>query len=233
MELKINGKSVQAAEGETILKVARREGFVIPTLCYHETLGPIGRCRLCSVEVTEADKTRVVASCIYPVKAGMAVSTDSEGARAARKKAVEALVSLAPASDVIQNLAREYGAAVPGGAGQTGSKCIQCTQCVKTCKNVVGANALEMSGKGEDKKVGPRSDAESACIACGACAVVCPTGHIVMKETNGTRSIWNREFTLAACPKCGRYQAPQAQLQWIAGKTGVPVETLLVCPDCK
>ncbi len=230
-ELKIDGKTVQAADGETILTVARREGFVIPTLCYHEALGPIGRCRLCSVEVTEGDKTRVVASCIYQAKAGMVISTDSEGARSARKKAIEALVALAPASDIIQGLARAYGAAVQPQAGHAGSKCIQCTQCVKTCKSIVGVNALEMSGKGDDKKVAPRSD--SACIACGACAVACPTGHIVMKEANGTRNIWGRDFALAACPKCGRYHAPQGQLQWIASKTGVPVETLLVCPDCK
>ncbi len=230
-ELKINGRTVQAAEGETILTVARREGFVIPTLCYHEALGPIGRCRLCSVEVTEGDKTRVVASCIYQAKAGMVISTDSEGARNARKKAIEALVALAPASDVIRQLALEYGAAVQPQSGPAGSKCIQCTQCVKTCKSIVGVDALEMSGKGDEKKVGPRPD--SACIACGACAVACPTGHISIKETNGKRSIWGREFTLAACPKCGRYQAPQAQLEWMAGKTGVPVTTLVVCPDCK
>lgn len=230
-ELKINGKTVQAADGETILTVARREGFVIPTLCYHESLGPIGRCRLCSVEVTEGDKTRVIASCIFQAKAGMVVSTDSDGVRSARKKAIEALIALAPASDIIQGLAREYGAAAQSPTTHAGSKCIQCTQCVKTCKDIVGVNALEMTGTGDDKKVGPRSD--SGCIACGACAVVCPTGHIVMKEGNGRRNIWGRDFTLAACSKCGRYQAPEAQLAWIAGKTGVAAESLLVCPDCK
>ncbi len=228
-ELTINGKTVQAADGETILTVARRAGFVIPTLCYNEALGPIGRCRVCSVEVTEGDKTRVVASCIYKAKAGMVISTDSDEARNARKKAIEALIAMAPGSDVIWKLAGEYGAGEP--QASAGSTCIQCTQCVKTCKEIVGVNALEMSGKGDDKKVAPRPDA--GCIACGACAVACPTGHIVMKETNGTRSIWGKDFALAACPKCGRYQAPQAQLQWIAGKAGVPVETLLVCPDCK
>ncbi|OPY64783.1 MAG: NADP-reducing hydrogenase subunit HndC [Syntrophorhabdaceae bacterium PtaU1.Bin034] len=235
MELKINGKVVRAEEGETILNVARREGFVIPTLCYHETLGPMGRCRICAVEVVEGEKSRVVSSCIYPAREGMQITTDSEAVKLARKKAIQGLLSLAPASDVIQALANQYGVPQVGySESQAENKCILCTQCIKTCKDVVGVAALEMSGKDEEKKVGPRSDQSSGtCIACGACVVVCPTSHVVMEEKNGTRRVWGKDFSLATCPKCGRYQAPVSQLEWISQKTGTPTEKLSVCPDCR
>lgn len=235
VNLKIDGKAVQAEQGDTILKVARREGFVIPTLCYHETLGPNGTCKICTVEVTEGEKKRTVASCLYPAREGMEVVTDSEAVRQARKEVLEGFLARCPSSEVIRAMAAEYGVAVDGPADpQNRNKCILCNICVKTCKNVVGVAALEMIGKGADKKVGPRADdSGNGCIACGACVVACPTGHIVMTEEKGVRSVWGKEFTLAVCSKCGREHAPLSQLQWISGRTGVAMDALMVCLDCK
>ena len=76
VEFVINGKTVRAEKGEMILDVARREGFDIPTLCYHETLGSDGRCRLCMVEVQKGNRKRMVTSCLYPVENGIEVNEE-------------------------------------------------------------------------------------------------------------------------------------------------------------
>lgn len=229
-ELKINGRVVKGEKGETVRKVAERENIHIPTLCFNETLGPMGRCKLCSVSVREGDKTRIVASCLYPVREGMEVLTDGDEVFADRKEAIQAMLALAPAAGVIHALAAAYGIAVPEyGPDKANERCILCSMCVKTCKEVVGVAALSIAGKGDERKV----EATDACIGCGACVVVCPTGHIVMEERDGVRTVWGNKFELAKCPKCGRAQAPSFQLEWISKKTGVPMETLMVCQDCK
>ena len=65
LTIEINGKSVEAHEGETILKVLRREGINVPTLCYMDGLTPTGACRMCVVEVEGA--RGLVPSCAFPV----------------------------------------------------------------------------------------------------------------------------------------------------------------------
>jgi bidirectional [NiFe] hydrogenase diaphorase subunit len=226
IQLKINGKTVQAEDGQTILEVARGEDIKIPTLCFHEKLGSSGRCKLCVVQVREADGyERIVASCLYKAKDGMEITTDSPEVVEARKKNLTDLIARAPSAERLQYLAILYGVPIPDyNREQEGNKCILCTLCVRTCKRVVGVGALSVSRK---------IQTSDACIGCGACVVVCPTGHIKMSEENGTRTVWGKSFDLATCPKCGRAQAPLFQLQWISEKVHVPLEELLICPDCR
>ena len=76
--LTIDGVKIQAEEGSTILEAARLYGFNIPTLCYHDELTPYGACRLCMVEVNDGRRTRLVTSCLYPVREGIRVKTHSK-----------------------------------------------------------------------------------------------------------------------------------------------------------
>lgn len=226
IQLKINGRTVQADEGHTILDIARRENIKIPTLCFHEKLGSSGRCKLCVVQVREKDGyERIVASCLYKAKEGMEIVTDSPDVTEARRKNLSDLLAKAPSAERLQYLAIRYNVPIPDyNREEAGSKCILCTLCVRTCKRVAGVGALSVSRK---------IQVSDACIGCGACVVVCPTGHIKMNEENGSRTVWGKSFDLAKCPKCGRNQAPLFQLKWLSEKTQVPLEELMICPDCR
>ncbi len=91
IEVTLNGKKVQAEPGITILELARRNGIEIPTLCHDEELKPYGSCWVCAVEVK--GRRGFVTSCGTVVTPGMEITTDSEDIHAARKMALELLIS--------------------------------------------------------------------------------------------------------------------------------------------
>ncbi|MDP2248976.1 MAG: 2Fe-2S iron-sulfur cluster-binding protein, partial [Hydrogenophaga sp.] len=79
----LNGRAVEAAPGETLLKAAQRAGVAVPHLCHQDGLRSPGNCRACVVEI---DGERVLApSCCRSPTPGMVVTTDSPRAAAAQK----------------------------------------------------------------------------------------------------------------------------------------------------
>lgn len=233
--LKINGKSVQAEEGTYVLEAARSAGFEIPTLCFNEQLSREGRCRLCVVEVEKNSRAKLVTSCLYPVEEGLKVSTDTEKVRLVRKMVLELLLARNPDAEVVRELAAEHGINKSRfGLDEDTDRCILCGLCVRTCREVVGVEAIGFSRRGVTKDVGaPFVEPSQACIGCGACYFVCPTKAIELEEEKDERSIWDRTFKMQDCSECGKYFAPIFQLEWISRKTGVPVKDLKICQDCR
>jgi len=232
----IDGKKIEAPAGTTLLKAARDNGIEIPTLCAHEALEESGACRFCSVEIKKGSRSKVVTSCLYPVEEGLIVDTKSERVMNVRRLVLQLLMARNPDADVIRQLAEKMGvSAQPRFIPDTDKgKCILCRLCVRTCEHVVGAKAIGLSSRGSHKTVGPPFGEDSpTCIGCGACAYVCPTGHIEMETTHDTRKIWGRTFKMQACDVCGRYFAPVDQLAFISWKTGVPVGELATCTSCR
>ena len=89
--LKINGMTVTAPKGATILEAARLAGIDIPTLCFLKEINEIGACRICVVEVKGAKS--LVASCVYPVNEGMEVFTNTKKVLDSRRKTLQLLLS--------------------------------------------------------------------------------------------------------------------------------------------
>jgi len=234
VEITIDGKKVQAREGESVLEVSRRLKKDIPSLCYHEEVSPFGACRLCMVEVKEGGKWQLVTSCQQVVEKGMEVRTDSDAIREGRRLAAELLYYKYPNVPAVREIAQKLGVAVKDEAIEA-HECILCGLCVRACREVVGAEALTFMDRGlgrenAEPEIGSNPD---KCIGCGSCAYICPTGFVQMEAVDGKRIIWDKVFHMAKCKICNRYFAPIEQLEFISRKTGVPVERLMVCTSCR
>ena len=235
VNLTIDGQTVQSPPGLTLLLAAREHGVEIPTLCYHDDLKPEGHCRLCVVEIGEPGRTRLVNSCTYPAETGLTVQTASDKVLQARRMVLELLLAQAPAAELIQKMAEEHGVyETRFKKADPQARCILCAQCVRTCREVVGVNAISMAFRTPKKIVAtPFKEESEACIGCGSCVFVCPTNVIAYTEKDGIRTVWGRHFELQPCKVCGNYIAPKAQLEHWAKITGDPVESFFVCRDCR
>jgi NADH dehydrogenase/NADH:ubiquinone oxidoreductase subunit G len=182
VRLNIDGKDVEAKEGMTVLEAAREVGIEIPTLCYHEKLAPYGACRLCTVEITRNNRSRLVTSCVYNVEDGLVVKTNTPEVQNIRKMLLELMLASAP---ILSEFAKEYGVDTPRFTADV-TQCILCGLCVRYCAEVKGANAITFVGRGVDRRIAFVDEVVSTgvCMDCRECFEVCPTGKIP-RETDG------------------------------------------------
>ena len=181
ISLEIDGRPAQAEPGTTVLEAAQRLGIRIPTLCHVEGLQPYGACRLCTVEIADAGRTTLQASCCYPAREGLVVRTDAPAVLDGRKLLFELLLARCPEVPAIRKLAADWGVHDTPFAPK-GEDCMLCGLCVRACAELMGAEAIAFSGRGISRKVGvPFDFPTEACLACGACTYVCPTGRIQME----------------------------------------------------
>jgi len=201
MNIQVNGRTIEAKRGETILTAMRRAGINVPTLCYMESLLPSGACRMCVVEVE--GQRNLVPSCAFPVADGMKIKTHSPRVVRARKTIVELLIAGHPDDCLycvrngtcqLQGLADELGVRERRYAGAKSeykidtssaslvrdpAKCILCGKCVRVCEEIQGVSAIDFINRGCRSRVATAFDHGlnvSSCINCGQCVMVCPTG---------------------------------------------------------
>ena len=229
VRLLIDGKTVEARDGATILDACRAAEVDTPTLCYLETLTPVNVCRVCVVEV-EGSRA-LVPACSRKAEEGMNVRTDTERVRTSRKMVLEFLASSVDVSlaDDMQRQMRRYGARPDryGAKAETKaqpvkvdnelyvrdySKCILCYKCVEACgADAQNTFAIAVAGRGFDARISTEHDAplpDSACVYCGNCIGVCPTGALMFKTEHDMRAegTWDESRQTTGdtiCAYCG------------------------------
>jgi len=172
--IKLDGRQIEAREGATILETAGENGIHIPTLCHAEGLEPYGACRMCMVEISKNGRTRLVASCIFPVEEGLVVRTDSEEIRKIRTTILELLWPS------LQGLAKKYGITKSRFSSEQ-TECCLCGLCVRYCREVKKLSAAYFKGRGINREVAIIPELANECVYCRECFDLCPAGWIAIQ----------------------------------------------------
>lgn len=173
--LTIDGNEVEATDDMTILEAAQSIGIDIPTLCHHDKLEPYGGCRVCTVEVESNGRTKLVAACVYPAEDNLKVITRSEKIDRIRKMILQLLLSHAPDSEKLRDLAEVYGADKDRFEKEA-SFCIHCGLCVRYCNEIKKKDAVGFINRGARREINFIPEvASKECWHCKECFPLCPT----------------------------------------------------------
>ncbi len=222
----IDGKTVEALKGVTVLEAAQSVGIYIPTLCYDPDLNPYGACRLCVVEIE--GMRGLLTSCTTMATQEMVVRTNTQKVNKSRQITMELIIANHQGDCLtcsknqnceLQEIARYLGIDdsrferlrrsdrnLPKDTSNPAfdfdpNKCILCAKCVRACQEIACVGAIDIAFRGYDARVsafGNKSIVESVCESCGECVSRCPTGALVPKnERQATSEV------KTICPFCG------------------------------
>ena len=207
--LEIDGFTVTAPAGTSVMRAAASIGIEIPKLCATDSIEPFGSCRLCVVQIEGG--RGMPASCTTPVAEGLKITTQNKKLADVRRGIMELYISDHPLDCLtcsangdceLQDMAGAVGLrevrynpiethldAVKDESNPyfsfDPSKCIVCSRCVRACEETQGTFALTIDGRGFDSKVSPSQNQafmDSECVSCGACVQACPTATLMEKS---------------------------------------------------
>jgi len=217
----LNGQSIEALAGETIIQAANRTGTEIPHLCYTEGLRSDGNCRACMVEI-EGERVLAPSCCRQPTP-DMVVHSNNQRAEKSQKLVLELLLSDMPEqSYTIDNelaqWAKKFGVSAPRfkprhqpqsdlshpAIAVNLDACIQCTRCLRACRETQVNDVIGLARRGHHVEIvfdlgDPLG--ESSCVACGECVAACPTG--ALSDATGAQQIEADRKVDSVCPYCG------------------------------
>jgi predicted molibdopterin-dependent oxidoreductase YjgC len=221
--LTINGQTVEATDGTTVLEAARSAGIYIPTLCNSPDLKPYGACRVCVVEIE--GMRGLPTSCTTPAAQGMRVHTETDSVSQVRRLVVELLIADHPADCLtcsadgnceLQKVASYLGMTTVRLPKKSPTfeidssnpffsldrnKCILCARCTRTCNEITCVGAINMANRGYSMKVATFGDGllfDSTCQSCGECVAHCPVGALSPRM-----SLPAAREVETTCPYCG------------------------------
>jgi formate dehydrogenase major subunit len=209
VRLTIDGITIEAPIGTSVMRAAREAGIAVPKLCATDSLKAFGSCRLCLVEVE--GRKGLPASCTTPVTEGMVVRTQTPQLARVRRNVMELYISDHPLDCLtcaangdceLQDMAGVVGLrevrygydganhldAVADASNPyftfDPAKCIVCSRCVRACEEIQGTFALTIGDRGFGSVVTAginESFLASECVSCGACVQACPTATLTEK----------------------------------------------------
>jgi formate dehydrogenase major subunit len=243
IEFKLNGQTVVGRPDEPIITTAKKHGIDIPHLCHGGNQRSDGNCRACVVEI-KGERVLAPSCCRYPT-AGMEVTTNSPRALTSQKMVLELLLSDMPEQEyTLNNKLNDWASKLKVGKPRFNRReepkadlshpaiavnldaCIQCTRCVRACREVQVNDVIGYAGRGPDSKIVFDFDdpmGESTCVACGECVQACPTGALMPARGVGLLKVDRKVDSV--CPFCGvgcllTYNIKDNKILYVDGKDG-------------
>jgi len=172
--ISIDGAVIRVNKGFSVLDAALQHGICIPHLCRVPYIEDIGACRLCIVEHIKNGRSKITTSCTLFVQEGMEILSNTERIRKLRRNIAELLVTEAPNSRAIQDVALRCGVEDVRYPFRN-NDCILCGRCVRACTGRFGEKAIGFVGRGKDRRIESPFDVFSElCNRCGRCIELCP-----------------------------------------------------------
>lgn len=246
INIKINGIPVSAPKDYTILEAARLAHIEIPTLCYLKEINEIGACRICVVEIKGGRS--LAAACVHPIHEGMEIMTNTPKVLDSRKKTLELILSdhdrkclscVRSGSCELQQLCNELNVdnelLYEGEKNEheidtsavhmyrDNNKCILCRRCVAVCEQVQNVAVIGANNRGFKTTIASAFDmglADTSCVNCGQCIIVCPTG--ALSERDNTKEVFE---ALADPSKHVVVQTAPAVRATLGEEFGLPIST--------
>jgi len=243
VRFELNGRAIEAPANLTLIEIADAEGIAIPRLCYKAGLDKVGNCRSCMVEI--AGERVLAPSCCRTPTPGMKVTTDSERAVKSQQLVLELLLSDMPEAEYtrhneVDEWAARLGVGKPRFAARVPiaadlshpamavnlSACIQCTRCVRACRDEQVNDVIGLAYRGNVEKIVFDMDdpmGNSTCVACGECVQACPTGAL-MPARDVALAVPDKQVS-SLCPYCGvgcqlTYNVKDNKILYVNGRDG-------------
>jgi formate dehydrogenase major subunit len=239
----MDGREITARHSDTLIEIADREGVEIPRLCYTPGMDAVGNCRSCMVEI-KGERVLAASCCRSPVN-GMQVTTNNERVKKSQQLVIELLQSDMPEKEYTRhNEVDEWAAKLKVGKPRFAPRpavmpdyshaaiavnldaCIQCTRCVRACRDEQVNDVIGLASRGQDAKIVFDMDdpmGASTCVGCGECVQACPTGALMpAREVALTKP---DKSVHSLCPYCGvgcqlTYHVKDDKILYVEGRDG-------------
>ena len=243
VSFELNGRKIKAKSSQTLIEIAKHEGIEIPHLCYKSGMESVGNCRACVVEI-EGERVLAPSCCRYPSE-NMKVQTDSARALVSQKMVLELLQSDMPSTAyTLNNELDQWSLAMSLGKPRYAPRpkvqqdathaaitvnldaCIQCTRCVRACRDEQVNDVIGFAFRGAHSQVVFDMDdpmGDSTCVGCGECVQACPTGALMPAQEVGL--VKADRLVDSLCPYCGvgcqlTYHVKDNKILFVQGRDG-------------
>ena len=225
VNLTVDGKKVTAPAGTLLIEACKSVGIEVPSFCYYPNLSLQGACRMCLVKIEKMPKLQT--ACTTLIIEGMAVTTESEEIKQARKSMLEMLLGNhpldCPVCDAggeceLQDMTFAYGAAESKFMEAKNHKeeqqwspvvyfdrprCILCYRCVRVCGEGMDVWALGVQNRGVSSLIAPNKEDHLECEECGMCIDICPVGALTSGAYRYKTRPWEMKHVGTVCTHCG------------------------------
>ncbi|MGA8152004.1 MAG: NADH-quinone oxidoreductase subunit NuoG [Terriglobales bacterium] len=224
VNITVDGKKVTAPAGTLLIEACKTVGIEVPSFCYYPNLSLQGACRMCLVKIEKMPKLQT--ACTTVITEGMAVTTESDEIRQARKGMVELLLGNhpldCPVCDAggeceLQDMTFSYGAAESKFIDIKNHReeqqwspvvyfdrprCILCYRCVRVCGEGMDVWALGVQNRGVSTIIAPNKEDHLECEECGMCIDICPVGALTSGAYRYKTRPWEMKHVGTTCTHC-------------------------------